>query len=136
MAKLPEDYQALIAAALEARSRAYTPYSRFAVGAALLTADGTGFYGCNIENAAYPVTLCAERAALASAYALGKRDIVAIAVVADTPEPVSPCGMCRQALLELAPNAVVILANLRGEWRRTTPQELLPDGFSPLSLPR
>jgi cytidine deaminase len=126
----PSDYDALIAMAREARERAYIPYSGFAVGAAALTASGQVFLGCNVENAAYPATICAERAALVSAYAAGEREIVALAVVADTPGPVSPCGTCRQVIHELAPRATVALANLRGDVALTTPAELLPGGFT------
>jgi cytidine deaminase len=129
------DYTALVEAARAARERAYARYSRFAVGAAVQTADGQIFHGCNIENAAYPATICAERVALFSAYAAGCREISAVAVIADTPGPVSPCGSCRQVLLELAPASTVILANLRGDTRQTTPQELLPGGFTGDSLP-
>jgi cytidine deaminase len=129
------DTIALVAAACTARTRSYSPYSRFAVGAAALAADGQVFPGCNIENAAFPACVCAERVALLSAYAVGQRSIVALAVVADTPEPVSPCGTCRQVLAELAPHCTVVLANLRGAVRITTPQELLPDSFGGSSLP-
>jgi cytidine deaminase len=122
-------FQALLEAAQAAREQAYVPYSRFAVGAAVLTASGAIFSGCNIENAAYPLTLCAERVAIFSSYAAGERDIVAIAVVTPTDEAASPCGACRQVLLELAPRSTVLLSNLRGIQRRTTPQELLPHGF-------
>jgi cytidine deaminase len=134
MKTLPDE-QELLAAAQKARERAYTPYSRFAVGAAALTASGRIFLGCTIENAAYPATLCAERVALTSAYAAGEREIVALAVVADTPTPVSPCGMCRQVLFELAPHCTVLLANTRGELAQTTPAALLPGGFTAESLP-
>ncbi len=123
------DYPALIAAARSARERAYVPYSRFAVGAAVLTASGNIFPGCNIENAAYPVTLCAERVALFSAYAAGEREIVAIAVITPTDDVASPCGACRQVMLELAPRSSVLLLNLQDARRHTTPQELLPHGF-------
>jgi len=133
--KTQHDLQALVVAAREARSRAYAPYSRFAVGAAVLTAAGQVFPGCNIENAAYSVCLCAERVALTSAYAAGQREIVALAVIADTPGPVSPCGACRQVLFELAPNCVVVLANTRGATLETTPEALLPGGFTADSLP-
>jgi cytidine deaminase len=124
----------LIAAARAARERAYCPYSRFAVGAAALTADGRIFPGCNVENAAYPSTVCAERVALLSAYAAGARDIVALAVVADTAGPVSPCGTCRQVIFELAPGSTVILGNMRDGQQITTPRELLPFGFTPEDL--
>jgi cytidine deaminase len=133
MKTLPDE-QDLIAEALAARSHAYVPYSHFAVGAAALTASGRVFPGCNIENAAYPVTLCAERVALTSAYAAGEREIVALAVVADTPGPVSPCGSCRQVIFELAPRCTVVLANKRGELKQMTPDALLPGGFTADSL--
>src|SRR5918911_332919 len=105
----PADYTTLVAQAIAARERAYCPYSGFAVGAAALTASGRIFPGCNVENAAYPATVCAERTALLSAYAAGEREIVAIAVIADTPGPVSPCGTCRQVILELARDCIVVL---------------------------
>jgi len=128
-------WDALIALAREARERAYCPYSNFAVGAAALTASGRVFLGCNVENAAYPATICAERTALVGAYAAGEREIVALAVIADTPGPVSPCGTCRQVIHELAPGAAVVLANLRGEVAVMAPRDLLPGGFDPKDLP-
>jgi cytidine deaminase len=129
------DIPALVTTASAARERAYAPYSRFAVGAAVLTASGRVFPGCNIENAAYPSCLCAERIALTSAYAAGEREIIALAVIADTSGPVSPCGTCRQVIHELAPRCIVVLANLRGQTLQTTPQALLPSGFTAESLP-
>ena len=131
----PADYSALVAQAIAARERAYCPYSGFAVGAAALTASGRVFPGCNVENAAYPATICAERTALLSAYAAGEREIVALAVVADTAGPVSPCGTCRQVIHELASGSTVVLANLEGDQHLTTPQELLPGGFTSQDLP-
>lgn len=128
------DYAALTAAAAAARSLAYAPYSRFLVGAAALTASGRIFPGGNIENAAYPMTVCAERVALFSAYAAGEREIVALAVVTDTDDVASPCGACRQVIFELAPRATLVLANLAGRQLLTTPQELLPHGFGPAQL--
>src|SRR5690242_18685875 len=133
---MPPEYAALDTAARAARERAYCPYSNFAVGAAALTASGRVFPGCNVENAAYPAAICAERAALLSAYAAGEREIVALAVIADTPAPVSPCGTCRQVLHELAPGCTVALANTHGELLLTTPRELLPGGFTAEDLPR
>jgi cytidine deaminase len=124
------DYTALLSAASSARERAYVPYSRFKVGAALLTAAGTVYPGCNIENAAYPICLCAERAAFAGAWSAGETEFVALAVVADTAAPVSPCGMCRQFMFELAPDMPVLLANLAGDTLQTTPRDLLPGGFT------
>jgi cytidine deaminase len=129
------EYPALVMAARAAREQAYAPYSRFAVGAAALTASGRIFPGCNVENAAYPACLCAERVALVSAYAAGEHEIVALAVVADTLGPVSPCGTCRQVILELAPRCVITLANMRGDTLQTTPDALLPGGFTAESLP-
>jgi cytidine deaminase len=129
MTTLPNE-DALVAMARQARAQAYCPYSGFAVGAAVLTTTGRVFVGCNIENAAYPAAICAERVALTGAYAAGEREIVALAVVADTPTPVSPCGTCRQVIHELAPGCTVILANMRGDQARRTPQELLPGGFT------
>jgi cytidine deaminase len=128
------DYAALAEAALEARSLAYAPYSNFQVGAAVLTASGRIFRGGNIENAAYPMTVCAERVALFSAYAAGERAIVALAVATDTEDVASPCGACRQVMLELAPRSAVLLTNLRGERRLTSPSELLPGGFGAAQL--
>jgi cytidine deaminase len=128
------DHTALIAAALDARALAYVPYSHFAVGAAVLTASGRIFSGGNIENAAYPMTVCAERVALFSAYASGERTISALAVVTPTNAVASPCGACRQVIFELAPHARIILLNLAGAVRLTSPAELLPHGFGPAQL--
>ena len=129
----PDD-TALISAALTARSLAYTPYSNFNVGAAVLTASGRIFSGGNIENASYSMTICAERVALVSAYAAGERTIQALAVVTPTLDVASPCGACRQVILELAPHARIILLNLTGAVRYTTPAELLPHGFGSTQL--
>ena len=129
------DYTALAQAARNARERAYAPYSRFPVGAAVLTASGQLFLGCNIENAAYPVTVCAERVALFAALAAGEREIVALAVTADTAGPVSPCGSCRQVIFELAHGADIILTNLHDALLITTADVLLPGGFTPGDLP-
>ncbi|MFO7167104.1 MAG: cytidine deaminase [Chloroflexota bacterium] len=131
----PADILALVDAAVAAREQAYAPYSNFPVGAALRTASGRIFVGCNLENAAYPATVCAERVALFSAYAAGEREIVELAVVADSPGPVSPCGICRQVIAELAPRCKIMLANTAGALRITTPQELLPGAFTPEDLP-
>ncbi|NNJ12271.1 cytidine deaminase [Chloroflexales bacterium ZM16-3] len=128
------DYAALAAAALEARGRAYAPYSHFYVGAAALTASGKIFLGGNIENAAYPMTVCAERVAIFSAYAAGEREIVALAVVTPTDDVASPCGACRQVIFELASHSKVLLLNLSGAQRLVTPQDLLPHGFGAQQL--
>ncbi|MBO8164100.1 MAG: cytidine deaminase [Brevibacillus sp.] len=127
----------LIERAIEARQRAYVPYSRFAVGAALLGESGTVYLGCNIENAAYSLCNCAERTALFKAFADGERAFQALAVVADCPKPVPPCGACRQVMAELCPPAMrVILANLDGEMMETTVAELLPGAFTKEDLTR
>ncbi|HXD36249.1 MAG TPA: cytidine deaminase [Rhodanobacter sp.] len=122
----------LLDLARAAREQAYAPYSHFQVGAAVLTHDGRRFSGCNVENAAYGLCNCAERTALFSAVAAGCRpgDFVAIAVVADTPQPVVPCGACRQVMAELCDEAMpVLLANLGGDTRQTSVAELLPGSF-------
>ena len=108
-----------IAAAVAARQSAYAPYSKFLVGAALVAANGRIFTGCNVENLSFGLTMCAERVALGRAVAEGVREFVAIAVVADTREPASPCGAGRQVMAEFAPDLRVILATLDGkveEW--------------------
>ncbi|MGG1546560.1 cytidine deaminase [Bacillus paralicheniformis] len=123
--------QELIAEALKAREFAYVPYSKFKVGAALLTEGGKVYKGCNIENAAYSLCNCAERTALFKAYSEGEKSFKMLAVAADTPGPVSPCGACRQVISELcSPNMPVILTNLNGQIKEMTVQELLPGAFS------
>jgi cytidine deaminase len=127
----------LVEEAAKARANAYVPYSRFAVGAVALDADGNLHHGCNVENAAYGPTNCAERTALFRAIADGRRagEFRAVAVIGDTDQPISPCGVCRQVLAELCePDMPVVLANLRGETRMTTVSELLPGAFSPRDL--
>jgi cytidine deaminase len=106
------DSERLVAAARDARTRAIAPYSRFLVGAALLTRAGDIIGGCNVENASYGLTMCAERVALFKALSDGHRDFVAVAVVADTASPTPPCGPCRQLLWEYCGDVRVILANL------------------------
>jgi cytidine deaminase len=123
----------LLDRAVQARAHAYAPYSKFKVGAALLTEDGNVFAGCNVENASYGLCNCAERTAFFSAIAAGYKrgQFAALAVVGDTDGPIAPCGACRQVILELGGPALPIrLGNLRGEWRDTTAREQLPDAFS------
>lgn len=121
----------IINEAKEARERAYTPYSRFKVGAALLTKDGELIKGCNIENASYGLTNCAERTALFKAVSEGKNDFAMMAVVADTDGPVSPCGACRQVIVEFCPpDMPVLLANMKGRVYETTVADLLPGAFT------
>ena len=118
--------------ALIARSRAYTPYSNFKVGAAILLKDGSYVLGANVENASFGLSNCAERSALFSLYSQGykKEDIVSMTVVANDHGPVSPCGACRQVMHELMPkNAKVILANTQGEIKEMTTDGLLPYAF-------
>ncbi|PLR85906.1 cytidine deaminase [Bacillus canaveralius] len=125
----------LIQEAKKAREKAYVPYSKFQVGAALLTDDGKVYHGCNIENAAYSMCNCAERTALFKAYSEGDRVFTAMAVIADTKGPVSPCGACRQVISELCPRDMrVVLTNLHGVTREFTVEELLPGAFSPEDL--
>jgi len=122
----------LIQEACVARQKAHTPYSRFGVGAALLTRDGVVYHGCNIENASYGLTNCAERTALFRAIADGRKpgDFASLAVVADTKGPVSPCGACRQVILELGgADLQVVLANLNGAVAVHSAAELLPGAF-------
>ena len=116
------------------RDNAYAPYSKFRVGAALIDADGNIYVGCNVENASYGLTNCAERAAVAAATAAGCRDVVCCVVVTDTPKPASPCGACRQVLSECNPSMYILC---------TTPQrmdawhmlsDLLPHAFGPNDL--
>ncbi len=123
----------LIAAAAAVRERAYAPYSRFLVGAALRAADGTIFAGCNVENASYGLTICAERNAIAQAIAAGTRDFTAVAVVSEN--GVTPCGACRQVLVEFGPEMMVIVVDMRGRRRIYTLAELLLDAFGPKHLP-
>ncbi len=125
----------LIGEAMKARELAYVPYSNFKVGAALVSKDGQIFHGCNIENAAYSVTNCAERTALFKAYSDGVTSFETLVVVADTDGPVSPCGACRQVISELVDaDTKIILTNLKGDIQRTTAAELLPGAFSPKDL--
>lgn len=127
------DSKELIEKAKEARKLSYSPYSHFAVGAALLCKDGQVFLGANIENSSYPLCMCAERNALYNArmHDKVKEDFVALALSADTDEPCSPCGACRQVISELFPaNAPIYMSNLKGLVQETTISELLPFAFS------
>lgn len=119
----------LIKAASAARSRAYAPYSCFQVGAAILTTEGRYYTGCNVENASYGLSCCAERVALFKAVSNGERSFEALAVIADTDDYCSPCGACRQVLAEFNPAMKVYMANGRGEYRLLTVADLLPAAF-------
>ena len=114
-----------------AREKAYVPYSKFPVGAALLGEDGTVYHGCNIENSAYSMTNCAERTAFFKAISNGVKTFKALAVVGDTDGPISPCGACRQVIAEFCEGSMpVYLTNLKGDVLETTVAELLPGAFS------
>lgn len=114
-----------------AREKAYVPYSKFKVGAALLTADGQIIHGCNIENSGYSMTNCAERTAFFKAVSEGIMNFKALAVTGDTEGPISPCGACRQVMAEFCDSDMpVYLTNLNGKVKETTVGELLPGAFS------
>ena len=123
----------LVLKAIEARKLSYSPYSHFKVGAAVLAKDGSVFVGANIENSSYGLCMCAERNALYSAMMNGykKDDFVALALCADTDEPCSPCGACRQVISELFPkDAPIYMTNVEGKEKEATIEELLPFAFS------
>lgn len=127
-----EDADRLILTAHDCRGRAYAPYSHYQVGAAVLTGEGRIFVGCNVENASYSVTLCAERCAVGSAIAAGQRDLQAIAIVTD--KIASPCGACRQFLVEFNPQMIVVLADTAGRRVMHKAMDLLPGFFGPADL--
>ena len=114
--------------------RAYAPYSDFRVGAALLADDGTIIVGCNVENSSFPSGSCAERGALAAAVVAGHRHFAALVIVTDAEEPTSPCGMCRQALVEFAPDLQIISITTSGAEASWSLADLLPHPFTPQSL--
>ncbi|MBI4788955.1 MAG: cytidine deaminase [Chloroflexi bacterium] len=131
---MKRDLENLVQAARAARKLAYAPYSNYAVGAAVLTKSGALYSGCNIENAAYPTGVCAERVAIFKAVSEGERELVALAVV--TSNAGSPCGACRQAFSEFAgDDAVIVLAPVAGQKRKKfTMKQILPDRFGPAQL--
>jgi cytidine deaminase len=126
---MPASSDDLLAAARRARENAVAPFSQFQVGAALLTADGQVITGCNVENATYGLTVCAERVALFKALSEGHRKFTHVAVVADTAEPTPPCGACRQLLWEFGGDLEVVLGNLRRETARHRLKDLFPHPF-------
>ena len=128
--------QALVELAFTMLDRAYVPYSRFPVGAALECADGTVFTGCNVENASYPAGLCAERNAMFHAVAEGHTDFVRIVVAGRSDDFCYPCGICRQVMKEFAPELEVICLNKDGDEKRLTLNDLLPYGFDRTWLPK
>jgi cytidine deaminase len=117
----------LIRSASKGRLQAYAPYSKFAVGAAVQCKSGAVFIGSNIENISYGLTICAERIAIGSAVAAGEREFVAIAVVADTTEPIVLCGACRQFLAEFSPDLIIVSATVKGDRKVENLSHLLPD---------
>lgn len=121
--------QSLIEAAWQGRERAYAPYSRFKVGAAVLCGSGGIYQGCNIENVSFGLTNCAERTAIFGAIANGEQEFLAMVVCADTLELIAPCGACRQVLLEFAPKMGILLINKLGDQAITSVAELLPMAF-------
>ena len=118
--------QQLVTQAIEVAARAYAPYSKFHVGAVLVGKDGRTFAGCNVENISFGLTICAERNAVFAAVAAGCREFSKIVIVADTEEPASPCGACRQVLAEFDPDLDIVLANFRGKNLNFRLSELLP----------
>ncbi|KAK0067427.1 cytidine deaminase [Biomphalaria pfeifferi] len=129
------DVESLVKASHEAKLRAYCPYSKFQVGAAVLTEDGKVFTGCNVENASYSLTICAERSALVKAVSEGHTRFKAIAVASNMPDTyISPCGACRQFLLEFGKDYDVYMTKPDLTFIRSSPIELMPHGFTPLDL--
>jgi cytidine deaminase len=124
----------LMVLAQEAAARAYAPYSKFLVGAALETASGQVFTGCNVENASYGLGRCAEQTAIQKMVSEGVQSFTRIAVFTHASPPSSPCGACRQILFEFAPNAIVYMTNHKGEVLESTVRDLLPLGFGPKDL--
>ncbi len=123
----------LLELAKRVRENAYAPYSKFKVGAVLVTKSGRIFTGVNVENASYGLTNCAERTAIFKAVSEGEKEFDTIVIIADTDKPVSPCGACRQVMAEFG-NFKVILANTKGEWLETNVEELLPYSFDKKDL--
>lgn len=125
----PKEYQSLYNAARQALKNSYSPYSKFPVGAALLTKTGQVFVGTNIENASYGLTICAERVAMFNAVSRGKRSFAAIAVAAKFPGACAPCGACRQVIFEFGQGISVVYQNESGHLLVKSIADLLPDGF-------
>jgi cytidine deaminase len=128
------DHDHLIEAARQSRENAHAPYSNFRVGAALRAASGRVFGGCNVENATYGLTVCAERVAIFKAISEGERGFDAIAVVTDTETPTPPCGACRQLIWEFCGNVPVIMANLKGKTETIQMRDLFPRPFDSSNL--
>ncbi len=129
-----DQWNDLFKQAVAAREYSYSPYSHYKVGAALLTKSGKVFTGCNIENAGYTASVCAERTAIFKAVSQGEVDFVAIAVA--TSNGGAPCGICRQVMREFAPNLIIIFGDIQGNYQALTLPDLLPHSFGPENLPR
>lgn len=129
-----DQWNDLFKQAVAAREYSYSPYSHYKVGAALLTKSGKVFAGCNIENAGYTASVCAERTAIFKAVSQGEVDFVAIAVA--TSNGGAPCGICRQVMREFAPNLIIIFGDIQGNYQALTLPDLLPHSFGPENLPR
>jgi cytidine deaminase len=130
----PGSFDDLVRRSWEARGRAYAPYSRFLVGAAVLTGDGTVFTGSNVENASYSVAICAERVAGAAAVAAGRQDLEVVAVTSSAVTPTPPCGVCRQFLFEFNPDLTIVSEGTRGQRKAWRLRDILPEAFGPADL--
>jgi cytidine deaminase len=124
-----KDFSVLVDSAIHARQKAWAPFSKFKIGAAILTKDGKIYTGCNIESASYGLTVCAERVAIWKAISDGQKEFIGIAIVADTEDLTPPCGACRQIIWEFCNDIIVILANLQDQRRTFKASELLPNAF-------
>ena len=130
MTNSQNDWDTLIDIAWQTRENAYAPYSHFQVGAAVQSVDGSIYGGCNIENVSYGLTNCAERTAMFQAIANGVKELKRMVICADTPEPIAPCGACRQVMVELGPQMEVLLINKNGKQILTAVKNLMPYSFS------
>ena len=124
------DWKRLIDQAKNVRKKAYAPYSRFPVGAAVLCSSGKIYTGCNVENSSFGLTICAERNAIAAAVANGEKEVIAVAIVADRDILAAPCGACRQVIYEFGKKAKILLMNLKGKKKTFSIIDLLPEPFS------
>ena len=127
---MKKEWSKLIKEAKKVRKNAYAPHSKFKVGAALLTKSGNIYTGCNVENSSYGLSICAERSAICNAIANGEKEILAIAIVADTKMPTPPCGACRQFIQEFGKKSTIILTNPKGETKIFSQNQLLPYPFT------